>query len=123
MDKKKLVKKLKTAKTVKDFGSIVILTCMAVLFTSSIIQSAFSCFTCARGTGSPGPPRGAGGVGVGRKNDGEAANSLAKPKGEAGEGRLYGAGGKEDTLGGRQLLYQLLLFHVHTKTEKYNNQW
>ena len=45
MDKKKLVKKLQTDKTVKKIGSIVILTCMAVLFASSIIQPAFSCFT------------------------------------------------------------------------------
>ena len=39
MDKKKLVKNLQTTKTVKDFGSIVI------LFSSSIVQPAFSCFT------------------------------------------------------------------------------
>ena len=36
MEKKKLLKKLKTAKTVKEFGSIIILTCMAVIFASSI---------------------------------------------------------------------------------------
>ena len=46
--------------------------------------------------------------------------------GEAGEGRLYDGGGKEDddgakvldSLGGLQILYQLLLVHVHTKAEK-----
>ena len=83
-----LEKKLTTAKTVTKFGSIVILTYMTVLFASSIVQPAFSCFTFARGTGSPGPPRGAGGLEVVRKNDGEAANSPAEPKGEAGEGQL-----------------------------------
>ena len=120
--------------TVKDFSSIVILTCMAVLFASSIVQPTFSCFTCARGTGSPGHPYGAGGLGVGRKNDGEAADSPAEPKGEAREGRLYNGGGEEDShagqdnneakvcdsLCGPQLPYQLLLFHIHSKTEKYN---
>ena len=45
MNKKKLVKKAQTDKTVKNFGSIVILTCMAVLFACSIIQPAISCFT------------------------------------------------------------------------------
>ena len=45
MDKKKLVKKLQTDKTVKNFGTIVILTCMAVLFASFIIQPAFCGFT------------------------------------------------------------------------------
>ena len=38
-------KEEQTNKTVKDFGSIVILTCMAVLFASSVVQPAFSCFT------------------------------------------------------------------------------
>ena len=45
MDKKKLVKKLQTAKTVSNFGSNVILTCLATLFAPSIVQPAFSCFT------------------------------------------------------------------------------
>ena len=45
MEKKKLIKKLTTAKTVTNFGFIVILTCMAVLFASSIVKPAFSCFT------------------------------------------------------------------------------
>ena len=45
MEKKKLIKKLQTDKTVQKFGSIVLLTCMAVLFASSIIQPAFSYFT------------------------------------------------------------------------------
>ena len=44
MDKKKMVKKLQTAKTVMDFGSSVILNCMAFLFASSIVQPAISCF-------------------------------------------------------------------------------
>ena len=88
MEKKKLVKKLTTAKIVMNFGSIVILTYMAVLFASSIVQRAFSCFTFVRGMGSPGPPCGAGGLEVVRKNDGEAADSPAEPKGEAGEGQL-----------------------------------
>ena len=38
MEKKKLIKKEQTVKTVEDFGSIVILTCMAVLFASSVVQ-------------------------------------------------------------------------------------
>ena len=50
MEKMKLVKKLQTNKTVNKFGSIVILTCMAVLFASSIIQPAFSYFTFALGS-------------------------------------------------------------------------
>ena len=45
MDMKKLVKKLQTDKIVKKFGFIVLLACMTVLFASSIIQPAFSCFT------------------------------------------------------------------------------
>ena len=35
MDKKKVVKKLQIAKSVKDIGSSLILTCMAALFASS----------------------------------------------------------------------------------------
>ena len=49
MDKKKMVKKLQTAKTVMDFGSSVILNCMAFLFASSIVQPAFSCFNSLTG--------------------------------------------------------------------------
>ena len=52
MDKKKLVQKLKTrandvtlmSKSVKDFGSSVLLTCMAALFCSTV-RPAFSSFT------------------------------------------------------------------------------
>ena len=45
MDKKKLVRKVQTVKTIKDFNSSVIRTCMAVLFASSTVQLASSCFT------------------------------------------------------------------------------
>ena len=45
MDKKKLVRKVQTIKTIKDFDSSVIVTCMAVLFASSTVQLAASCFT------------------------------------------------------------------------------
>ena len=42
MDKKKLVRKVQT---VKDFCSSVIVTYMAVLYASSTVQLASSCFT------------------------------------------------------------------------------
>ena len=42
MDKKKLVRKVQT---IEDFDSSVIVTCMAVLFASSTVQLAASCFT------------------------------------------------------------------------------
>ena len=45
MDKKKLVRKVQTVKTTKDFGSSFIVTCMAVLFASYTVQLASSCFT------------------------------------------------------------------------------
>ena len=45
MDKKKLVRKVQTIKTIEDFDSSVIVTCMAVLFASSTVQLAASCFT------------------------------------------------------------------------------
>ena len=45
MDKKKLVRKVQTVKTIKDFNSSVIRNCMAVLFASSTVQLASSCFT------------------------------------------------------------------------------
>ena len=44
MDKKKLVRKVQTVKTIKDFDSSVSRTCMAVLFASSNVQLAASCF-------------------------------------------------------------------------------
>ena len=90
-----------------------------------------------RGKGSPGSSRGAGSLGEGRNNDGEAADIPAEPKGEAGEGRLYDGGGEEDShagqddngakvldsLVGLQLLYQLLLVHVTPKLRNTTNQW
>ena len=45
MDKKKLVRKVQTVKTIEDFNSSVIRNCMAVLFASSTVQLASSCFT------------------------------------------------------------------------------
>ena len=40
MDKKKLVRKVQTVKTIEDFDSSVIRICMAVLFASSTVQLA-----------------------------------------------------------------------------------
>ena len=45
MDKKKLVRKVQTIKTIEDFGSCVIRTCMAIFFASSTVQLAASCFS------------------------------------------------------------------------------
>ena len=45
MDKKKLVRKVQTAKTFKEFSSSVIVTYIAVLFTSSTVQLAGSGIT------------------------------------------------------------------------------
>ena len=45
MDKKKLVRKVQTVKTIEDFDSSVIRNCMAVVFASSTAQLASSCFT------------------------------------------------------------------------------
>ena len=45
MDKKKLVKKVQTVQTIKDFHSSVIMTGMDVLFASYNIQLASSGFT------------------------------------------------------------------------------
>ena len=89
MEKKKLVKKLTTGKTVTNFGSIVILTCMAVLFAFSIVQLAFSILLhLSQGHGNPRSSSWSWRLEVVRKNDGEAANSPAEHKGEAGEGQM-----------------------------------
>ena len=58
-----------------------------------------SCFT--RGPGKPRSSSWTGGLGVGRNNDGEAADSPDEPKGKAGKGWLYNGGGEEDSHAGQ----------------------